>query len=46
MADVLRLGCFLFGTFCSWDVEAWGVLYLGRFVAGTFRLRTFVLGRL
>jgi hypothetical protein len=26
---------FAFGTFGSWDIKDWDVLYLGGFVAGT-----------
>ncbi len=35
------LGCFAVGSFCSWDVMSWGVLYLRCFVARTLCLGMF-----
>jgi hypothetical protein len=40
--DVLGLGRFVAGTFCSWDVLELGPLALGHFVLGRFDLGRFV----
>jgi hypothetical protein len=41
--DVLRLGRFAAGTFCSLDIMSLNVLYLGRFAAWTLCLWMFFM---